>query len=54
MTSEEVTLWQKIKAFRIDDNQSSFTFSARLARENGWLMSSYRNTPGLPACAHLR
>ena len=36
MTPEEVMLWQKIDAFRIDDDQSSFTFSARLARENGW------------------
>ena len=36
MTPEEITLWNNIKSFNLDDNQSSFTFSARLARENGW------------------
>lgn len=36
MTPEEITLWNNIKSFNLDDDQSSFTFSARLARENGW------------------
>lgn len=36
MTPGEQTLWHKIKNFNLDDDQSSFTFSARLARENGW------------------
>ncbi|MBD1364950.1 hypothetical protein IDJ77_14100 [Mucilaginibacter sp. ZT4R22] len=36
MTKEEITLWQKIEAFRLDDPDAGFQFSARLARENGW------------------
>lgn len=36
MTPEEQILWQKIKAFPLDDPGSSFPFSDRLARENGW------------------
>jgi hypothetical protein len=36
MTPGEQTLWHKIKTFKLDDDQTSFTFSARLARENGW------------------
>jgi hypothetical protein len=36
MTPEEITLWNNIKSFNLDEDQSSFTFSARLARENGW------------------
>lgn len=36
MTTEELTLWNKIESFKLDDNLSTLTFSARLARENGW------------------
>ncbi|WP_298515968.1 hypothetical protein [uncultured Kordia sp.] len=36
MTSEQKTLWNKIEAFQLDDSQSTFTFTDRLCRENGW------------------
>jgi hypothetical protein len=36
MTAEQRTFWTKIKNFEIDDAQSTFSFSDRLARENGW------------------
>jgi hypothetical protein len=36
MTAAELTLWEKIKAFNLNHEQSGFTFSDRLARENGW------------------
>lgn len=36
MTTEENYLWSKIVSFNLDDNASSFKFSERLARENGW------------------
>ncbi|WP_330443008.1 glycine-rich domain-containing protein [Flavobacterium sp. C4GT6] len=36
MTAPQKNLWDKISNFRMDDPDSSFTFSARLARENGW------------------
>lgn len=36
MTSEEKLLWLKIQEFKLDDENSSFKFSSRLARENGW------------------
>lgn len=36
MTEAEQTLWNRIDSFKLDDEQSSFTFTARLARENGW------------------
>jgi hypothetical protein len=36
MTAAELNLWEKIKAFNLDDEQSGFKFSDRLARENGW------------------
>jgi hypothetical protein len=29
-------LWKKIESFELDDPQSSFMFTDRLARENGW------------------
>jgi hypothetical protein len=29
-------LWEKIKQFELDDNDSQLTFTDRLARENGW------------------
>ena len=36
LTSEEQNLWFNIKRFEIDDYNSEFTFSQRLARENKW------------------
>jgi len=36
MTPTELTLWNKIKDFQLDDPKVDFKFSARLARENGW------------------
>ena len=38
MTSDQLAQWQKVHAFEIDDPGSAFTFSDRLARENGWSM----------------
>ena len=34
MTKEQKLLWEKISQFKIDDENSDFTFSKRLAREN--------------------
>src|SRR6185436_16480072 len=39
MTINEKELWDKISSFKIDDDGSSFRFSKRLARENGWTIS---------------
>lgn len=36
MTPSEKQLWERITAFQIDEENAAFTFSARLARENGW------------------
>jgi len=36
LTEEQKALWEKVQAFDPDDPDSSFTFSDRLARENGW------------------
>lgn len=36
MTTDQVTLWDKIKDFELDEPTSSLTFTNRLARENGW------------------
>jgi hypothetical protein len=36
MTEEEIILWEKISLFKLDELDSSFKFSNRLARENGW------------------
>ncbi|OOQ57450.1 glycine-rich domain-containing protein [Mucilaginibacter pedocola] len=36
MTKEEKELWQKIDAFALDEPGVSFSFSQRLAKENGW------------------
>lgn len=36
MTAAELTLWNKIKDFQLDDPTVDFKFSDRLARENGW------------------
>jgi hypothetical protein len=38
MTTVQHELWAKIKNFELDDPHSSFTFSDRLSRENGWTM----------------
>lgn len=39
MTAEQKTLWNRISSFQLDDPESSFQFSHRLARENGWTKS---------------
>jgi len=39
MTPAQCELWSKIKRFPIDDLASDFSFSDRLARENGWSKS---------------
>lgn len=36
MTTTDVTLWTKIQGFNLDDPAVKFTFSDRVARENGW------------------
>ncbi len=36
MTLEQEKLWVKISTFELDDPTISFTFTDRLARENGW------------------
>lgn len=36
MTETQKETWQKIEHFEIDDINSSFTFTDRLARENDW------------------
>ncbi|MBL4755545.1 MAG: hypothetical protein JKY52_18365 [Flavobacteriales bacterium] len=36
MTEDQIVLWTKVQDFEIDDNQSDFTFTDRLARENSW------------------
>ncbi len=36
MSPKEQMLWNKIKVFQIDEGDSSFSFSDRLARDNGW------------------
>ena len=36
MIKEQKLLWEKITQFKIDDENSDFTFSKRLARENNW------------------
>jgi hypothetical protein len=38
MTSEHTELWKRIQHFELDDPQSEFTFSDRLARENDWTL----------------
>ncbi len=43
MTTDENTLWTKISSFKFDDEDSSFKFSHRLARENGWTISYSKN-----------
>jgi hypothetical protein len=36
MTAEQLSLWEKIKRFELDDPSSAYSFSDRLARENQW------------------
>ena len=36
MTKEQKLLWEKILNFKIDDENSDFNFSKRLAKENNW------------------
>ncbi|GAA4338966.1 hypothetical protein GCM10023149_49350 [Mucilaginibacter gynuensis] len=36
MNATETSLWQKIQSFQLDQPDADFSFSARLARENGW------------------
>jgi hypothetical protein len=36
MTEFQQALWQKIKRFEVGDPMAAFSFSGRLARENGW------------------
>lgn len=36
MTTEQSLLWDKIYRFELDDPQAAFSFSDRLAQENGW------------------
>ncbi len=38
MTPEQSALWERIKAFDMDDMGSRLKFSDRLARDNGWSM----------------
>jgi hypothetical protein len=38
MIEKDRLLWEKIQAFELDDPDSSFTFTDRLARENGWTL----------------
>ncbi|UTW64629.1 hypothetical protein KFE98_03280 [bacterium SCSIO 12741] len=38
MTEEQHLLWTRIQDFEIDDIESDFTFTDRLARENDWSM----------------
>ncbi|MFD0997963.1 glycine-rich domain-containing protein [Ohtaekwangia kribbensis] len=38
MTEEQRALWLKVRAFELDDPESAFPFSSRLARENGWTL----------------
>jgi hypothetical protein len=38
MTEEQLALWLKVRAFELDDPESAFPFSSRLARENGWTL----------------
>ncbi|MCB9263264.1 MAG: hypothetical protein H6607_12895 [Flavobacteriales bacterium] len=39
MTEWQENLWQKINRFEIDDPDSAFSFTDRLARENGWSLT---------------
>ncbi len=36
MTPEQQAIWDKVRNFELDEPGSMFTFTQRLARENGW------------------
>jgi hypothetical protein len=36
MNTQQIALLQRIQEFQLDDSASNFSFSHRLARENGW------------------
>lgn len=36
MNDEQLKLWHEIKNFELDEQEISFSFTDRLARENGW------------------
>jgi hypothetical protein len=36
MKEADKPLWNKIKAFELDDSTAPLTFTDRFARENGW------------------
>ena len=38
MTNSQLQLWQRLSEFNIDDGNPALSFTARLARENGWDM----------------
>ncbi len=38
MNQQQSALWARLKDFEIDDPEADFTFSMRLARENGWTL----------------
>ena len=38
MTGEQTDLWNRIQNFELDDIDSAYTFSDRLALENGWTL----------------
>ena len=42
MTREQRDLWHKLERFHLDDPSASFSFSARLAEENGWTIAFAR------------
>lgn len=44
MTINEQILWSNLSKFKLDDENSSFKFSHRLARENGWSIKYAKRT----------
>ena len=36
LNEEQLLLWERIRQFELDDNNDNYTFSSRLAQENGW------------------
>lgn len=36
MSPEQQQIWERVKRFELDDPQAQFSFTDRLARENGW------------------
>ncbi len=39
MNPEELALWERLQALRLNDDDAAFDFTARLAREQGWSRS---------------